>query len=82
MFLGKNRDILNDTRVNEDKWGKAGGKFLDRKEKLKGQSYLLHKIGKGDIRKVKTMLLELGTQILDTLCKTFTCFQEGNVTPI
>ena len=46
MFLGKNRDILNDTRVNEDKWGKAGGKFLDRKEKLKGQSYLLHKIGK------------------------------------
>lgn len=43
MFLGKNRDILNDTRVNEDKWGKDSGKFLDRKKKLKGQSYHLHK---------------------------------------
>lgn len=71
MFLGKNRDILNDTRVNEDKWGKGRGKFLDRKEKLKGQSYRLHKIGEGDKWKLKTMLLELGSQILDTLCKTF-----------
>lgn len=72
----------NNLRVNEDKWGKAGGKFLDRKEKLKGQFYLLHKIGKGDIRKVKTMLLELGTQILDTLCKTFAASRENCVTPI
>lgn len=50
MFLGKNRDILNDTRVNDTKTSgvKLEVNFLDRKEKLKGQSYLLHKIGKGD----------------------------------
>ena len=72
MLLGKNRDILNDMRVIEDKWDKDRGNFLDRKEKLKGHSYLLPKIGEGDKRKLKTMLLELGTQILDTLCKTFT----------
>lgn len=71
----RNRDILNETRGNEDRWGQDIGTFLDGMESnWKDDLYLLHKIGrikgKGGERELKKktlILLWVGTQTLVNL---------------